>query len=62
MCQNGTRVPVIIPKECVPAMAYLANPVIRRDSGIRENNPYLFANTGTECKNINNVEQGSHMH
>ena len=36
MCQNVTRVPVIVPQECVPAMAYLANPVIRRDSGIRE--------------------------
>lgn len=46
LLQNGTRVPVIIPKEVIPAMEYLANPVTRLNSGIKEENPFLFANSG----------------
>lgn len=40
------NVPVICPKEVIPAMNYLASKEIRKKAGIRDGNPFLFANTG----------------
>uniref|UniRef100_A0A8W8MIH0 PWWP domain-containing protein n=1 Tax=Magallana gigas TaxID=29159 RepID=A0A8W8MIH0_MAGGI len=46
--KNGTRVPVICPKEVIPAMNYLASKEIRKKAGIRDGNPFLFANTAED--------------
>nr|XP_022330999.1 uncharacterized protein LOC111129143 isoform X1 [Crassostrea virginica] len=46
--KNGTRVPVIIPREAVPAMEFLANDITRKKVGIREDNIYLFANSALD--------------
>lgn len=48
----GTRVPVIIPKEVIPAMEYLANPLTRKNSGIKEENIFLFANSGRKIISV----------
>uniref|UniRef100_K1QY19 Tyr recombinase domain-containing protein n=1 Tax=Magallana gigas TaxID=29159 RepID=K1QY19_MAGGI len=42
------NVPVICPKEVIPAMNYLASKEIRKKAGIRDGNPFLFANTAED--------------
>ena len=38
-------VPVMFPPECIKAMRYLTSKEVRRDAGVHENNPYIFAST-----------------
>ncbi|XP_038063141.1 uncharacterized protein LOC119733845 [Patiria miniata] len=42
----GHRVPVVIPKDCQRALAYLANSEMRKKAGVRQTNKYLFPNAG----------------
>ncbi|KAH3754703.1 hypothetical protein DPMN_189384 [Dreissena polymorpha] len=41
--KHGRRVPVLIPKEVQPGLAYLTDTGVRTAAGIGESNPYLFA-------------------
>lgn len=43
--QNGTRVSVIIPKEVIPVMEYLANPLTRKNFGIKGENILFYLPT-----------------
>ena len=49
MYQNGKGVnhlvPVLVPMDLVPALEKMSDPNIRKDSGVREDNPYLFPST-----------------
>ena len=64
--QTGSKVPVIMPKVVMKALAYLANPKIRGRLHIKTTNMYLFANKGiyslcinahgsVTCKHVNYI-------
>ena len=46
--QTGRGVPVLVPQDVATALAFLANRQIRRSSGIKDDNQYLFANSGRQ--------------
>ena len=37
--------PIIVPKDTQPLLAYIADAKVRNDIGITSSNPYMFANT-----------------
>ena len=43
--KNHRGVPIIVPKDTQPLLAYIADAKVRNDIGITSSNPYMFANT-----------------
>lgn len=44
--QRGRGVPVIVPQQCTPGLAFLSSAENRKLVGIDEDSPYLFAKKG----------------
>lgn len=44
--QGGRTVPVVIPKDAIKPMEYLALADVRKQAGVLASNAYLFANRG----------------
>jgi hypothetical protein len=41
-------VPILIPPDCVSPLEILTDPKVRYSAGVKDTNPYVFANTGKD--------------